>query len=175
MTLSNSPGARPAITLIDAAWVTLFAAVCAGSTDLVYAASFAKAGVTMGGVMKAIASGLLGPAAFKGDASVVVLGAVCHYGILWVAGAVFVVAGRFWPIVFQRPLISGLAFGIGIFVVMKIVVKLSLAPFGMSSDIEQIIRNLLVHIFLVGIPMAIIIVLGLFRPASAATAGKPSV
>ena len=168
MTISNSPGARPAIKPMDAAWITLFASIAAGSIDLVYASSFAREGVTMAGVMKAIASGLLGADAFKGGASVAVLGALCHYGILWVAGAVFVLAGRFWPIVFQRPLISGAAFGFGIFVVMKIIVQFSRAPFGVSSDIEQIVRNLLVHVFLVGVPMAIIIVLGLTRSGPAA-------
>lgn len=168
MTISNSPGIRPAIKLMDAAWITLFAAIAAGSIDLVYASSFAREGVTMTGVMKAIASGLLGADAFKGGTSIAVLGALCHYGILWVAGAVFVLAGRFQPIVFQRPLISGAVFGFGIFVVMKIVVQLSRAPFGVSSDVEQIVRNLLVHVVLVGIPMAIIIVLGLTRSGPAA-------
>lgn len=167
MISSNSPGVRPAIRLTDAVWVTLLAAISGGSIDLVYAASFAMEGVTMGGVMRAIASGLLGADAFKGGNPVALLGALLHYSILWGAGALFVTAGRFWPIVFQRPLISGTAFGIGIFVVMKIVVKLSRAPFGMSSDIEQIVRNLLVHILCIGIPMALIIVLGLVRPASA--------
>lgn len=172
MTISNPPGGRPAIKLIDAAWITLFASIAAGSIDLVYASSFAREGVTMAGVLKSIASGLLGAEAFKGGASVAVLGALCHYGILWIAGAIFVLAGRFWPIVFQRPLVSGAVFGVGVFVVMKIVVKLSRAPFGMSSDIEQIVRNLLVHIFLVGIPMAIIIVLGLTRSGPAAAAAS---
>ena len=127
----------------------------------------------MGGVMRAIASGLLGAEAFRGGHPAALLGALLHYSILWIAGAVFVAAGRFWPIVFQRPLISGAAFGIGIFVVMKIVVKLSRAPFGMSSDIEQILRNLLVHIVAVGIPIALIIVMGLGRPGSVST-GKTS-
>lgn len=169
MTVSNPPEVRPAIRLTDAAWITLFAAIAAGSIDLVYASSFANEGVTMAGVLKSIASGLLGAEAFKGGASIAVLGALCHYGILWVAGAVFVLAGRFWPTVFRRPLISGAIFGLGIFVVMKVVVKLSRAPFGLSSDVEQIVRNLLVHVVLVGIPMAIIIVLGLTRSGPAAT------
>jgi hypothetical protein len=169
MAVSNSSGVRTPVKLIDAVWTTLFAAVAAGSIDLVYASSFANEGVTMAGVMKAIASGLLGVEAFKGGASVALLGAMCHYGILWIAGAVFVLAGRLWPIVFQRPLISGAVFGLGLFVVMKIVVTLSRAPFGVSTDIEQIVRNLLVHVLLVGVPMAIIIVLGLTRsgPATA--------
>lgn len=170
MTISKSPGVRPAIKPIDAILVTLFAAIAAGSIDLVYAASFAREGVTMTGVMRAIASGVLGAEAFKGGASVALLGAVLHYGILWVAGAVFVLAGRVWPIVFQRPLLSGTVFGIGVFLVMKIVVKLSRAPFDVSSDPEQIIRNLLVHILAVGIPMALIIVWMLVRPSVAGVA-----
>jgi hypothetical protein len=165
MTVSNSPGVRPPV--IAAVGATLFAAIAAGSIDLVYAATFAREGVTMTGVMRAIASGVLGAPAFKGGASAALLGALLHFGILWFAGGVFVVTGRFWPIVFQRPLISGTAFGVGVFVVMKIVVKLSRAPFSMSSDIDEIIRNLLVHIFAVGIPMALIIVSGLARPGSA--------
>lgn len=164
MTVSHSPAGRPGVKLVDALWVTLLAAVASGSIDLVYAASFARTGVTMPGVMRAIASGLLGPDAFKGGASAALLGAICHYGILWVAGALFVLAGRFQPIMFQRPLISGTAFGVGVFAVMKIVVTLSRAPFGVSTDVEQLIRNLLVHVFLVGIPMALIITLGLGRP-----------
>ncbi|MGZ9100343.1 MAG: hypothetical protein ACXW3O_11620, partial [Brevundimonas sp.] len=135
MTISKSPGVRPAINLFDAAWVTLFAAIAAGSIDLVYAASFAREGVTMTGVMRAIASGLLGARAFKGGDSVALLGALLHYGILWVAGAVFVLAGQVLPVVFQRPLLSGTTFGIGVFVVMKVVVTLSRAPFGVSSDL----------------------------------------
>lgn len=167
MTISNPPGVRPAIRLTDAAWVTLLAAIAAGSIDLVYAASFAREGVTMPGVMRAIASGVLGAEAFRGGSSAALLGALLHYGILWVAAAIFVLAGRFRPIVFQRPLIAGTAFGIGVFLVMKIVVKLSRAPFSTPSDIEQIVRNLLVHILAVGIPMALIIVLGLSRSAFA--------
>lgn len=171
MTISKSPGIRPAISLIDAMLVTLFAAIAAGSIDLVYAASFAREGVTMTGVMRAIASGVLGAEAFKGGAPVALLGASLHYGILWVAGAVFVLAGQVLPVVFQRPLLSGTAFGIGVFGVMKIVVALSRAPFGVSSDLEQIIRNLLVHILAVGIPMALIIVMGLVRQAPALVTG----
>jgi hypothetical protein len=172
MTVSNPPGVRPAVKLTDAAWITLFAAIAAGSIDLVYASSFVREGVTMAGVMKSIASGLLGAEAFRGGASVAVLGALCHYGILWVAGAVFILVGRFWPIAFQRPLISGAVFGLGIFVVMKIVVTLSRAPFSVYSDIEQIVRALLVHVFLVGIPMAIIIVTGLTRAGAAAAPAR---
>lgn len=167
MTVSNPPGVRPAVKLADAVWITLFAAIAAGSIDLVYASSFADEGVTMAVVMKSIASGLLGAEAFKGGASIAVLGALCHYGILWVAGAIYVLAGRFWPIVFQRPVISGAVFGIGIFIVMKIVVTLSRAPFSVYSDLEQIVRNLLVHVVLIGIPMAIIIVVGLTRSGPA--------
>lgn len=167
MSISNLQGLRQGITFIDVAWVTLFSAICGGSIDLVYAASFAMEGVTMGGVLRAIASGVLGADAFKGGDPVALLGALLHYSILWVAGVVFVLAGRSWPMVFQQPLISGAAFGIGVFLMMKVVVKLSRAPFSMSSDIEQLVRNILVHILAVGIPMALVIVTGLAWSARA--------
>lgn len=174
MTVSNSREAGPAIHLFEATWVTLLAAVAGGSIDLVYAASFAREGVTMTGVMHAIASGVLGAPAFKGGAPTALLGALLHYGILWAAGGVFLTAGRIWPIVLQRPLISGTAFGIGVFMVMKIVVKLSRAPFSTPSDIEHVLRNLLVHILAVGIPMALIIAMGRVRRTAAPVANIPT-
>lgn len=152
----------PTVSLADGLWVTLLAAMAVGSIDLVYAASFAGDGVTMTSILQAIASGLLGPAAFQGGAATALLGGSLHYAILWVASALFLLAARAFPIFCRRPLFAGLGFGAGLYVFMSfIVVPLSAAPFGIPADPGSVLKLLALHMIGIGLPIAGIVALAL--------------
>ena len=80
-------------------------------------------------VLKAIAAGLMGKAAFAGAAPVVVLGFVLQMAMSVVIAFIYVIAAAFLPQLLQHPLRWGAAFGIAVFLVMNgIVVPLSAYP-----------------------------------------------
>lgn len=120
---------RPSKAEINAA---LGGGIIAGLIDLFYACAYYGAAFDAPPVriFQSIAAGWLGQdaAAAGGDATAV-LGIVSHFAIVIVMAAVYVFASRRLPILTQRWALSGLAYGFGLWVVMRfIVVPLSAAP-----------------------------------------------
>ncbi len=69
---------------------------------------------------------------------------------------VYYLAARHWSMLWQQPLVYGIAYGLLLYVVMNlVVVPLSAAPPG-SRDPLWIALSFLVHVLLVGIPIAIL-------------------
>lgn len=129
----------------------------AGTLDILYAWLFwtVKAGVSMQRILQSVASGLLGKESFQGGMSTAALGLVAHYFIA-VAMAVtyFVVAGRM-PVLRQRPLAMGAAYGLLLYVIMNfVIVPLSQASPG-SKDPLWVGLSILVHMFCIGVPIAL--------------------
>jgi hypothetical protein len=130
----------------------------AASCDIVYACvvSALLADISPTQVLQSVASGLLGQRAFEGGASAALLGLVAHYAILFVAAALYVAASRRWPWLRQRAVPCGLLFGLGIYLVMNfVVVPLSAVPFQFKYTPAKLARDLAVHTFLVGLPIAL--------------------
>lgn len=108
-------------------------------------------------VLQAIASGLLGPASFDGGLASAALGLACHFTIALGAATVYVLASRKLPILVERPIVCGLAFGLGVHLFMQFVVlPLSLVRMRTTpTPVGQLLNQWLIHAFGVGLPIAL--------------------
>jgi hypothetical protein len=132
--------------------------VIAGTLDILYAWLFwnIKAGVSMERILQSVAAGLLGPASREGGMATAMLGLFAHFFIaLSMAATYFVVAGRV-PVLRQRPIAYGASYGLLLYGIMNyVVVPLSRAGGGGAKDPLWIGLGILVHMFLVGVPIAL--------------------
>lgn len=107
-------------------------------------------------VLQSIASGVLGTAAYSGGATTAGLGAVLHVAIALNAAAVFYAASRMWPVLARRPLIFGPLYGLAVYAVMYgAVLPISAFPHRLTFTTASVTRNALIHVFCVGLPIAI--------------------
>lgn len=137
--------------------VVAIAGLLAGAFDLTFAFIFYSfQGATPPAILRGIASGLVGrEAAFAAGSAPVALGAVLHFTIALCAAFVFYAASRRFPLLVRRPLISGAAFGVAVYLFMHlIVIPLSRIPFRVPSP-HNMIGELCSHIFLFGIVIAL--------------------
>ncbi len=137
--------------------IVLAGGVTAGVLDITYAWVFwkLKAGVSAQRIFQSVAAGLLGRASFDGGAATAALGLFLHFFIATtMAFTYFVVASR-WPALHRRPLAYGAAYGLLLYGVMNyIVLPLSAAGRG-SRDPLWIALSIVVHMLLIGVPMAL--------------------
>lgn len=95
-------------------------------------------------ILRLIASGLLGAKALKGGTSTAVSGFFLQLAMSIVIAAVYGVASLWLPILANMWIICGLAYGVGVFVVMTyVVVPLSAAPPRPLPGISKIAKDLL--------------------------------
>jgi hypothetical protein len=141
-----------------APWFTVaVAGLLAGALDLTFAFIFygVRVGIDPASILRGIASGLLGPAAFTMGSAVVALGALLHFGISVCAAFVFYAASRSLTILTRRPLPSGAAFGVAMYLAMHfIVIPLSRIPFHLPK-LPSVIGELCSHVFLFGMVIAL--------------------
>lgn len=131
----------------------------AGVCDITYAITFwAFRGVAATRVLQSVASGLLGAAALKGGWQTAALGLVLHFFIAFSAAAIFYFAARAVPILVRRPILSGILYGLAIFVVMNLVVlPLSAFPRKVTFPLLATTTGVAVHMFLIGLPIALVV------------------
>lgn len=116
---------------------------------------FGARGVSPARVLQAIASGAFGARAFQGGPAMAAAGLAFHFLIaLTVAGVYYALARRVRLLV-ERPILSGLAFGVAVYVVMQYVV-LPLSSVRVRPQPWSLILNgVLIHAFGVGLPIAL--------------------
>ncbi|HEX6851896.1 MAG TPA: hypothetical protein VF139_10885 [Candidatus Polarisedimenticolaceae bacterium] len=136
----------------------LGAGLVAGALDITAAFGFyALRGVSPVRILQSVASGVMGSAAFSGGASTAALGAALHFFIATSAAAVFYLASRRLPLLVQRPLVSGAAYGVAVYLFMNhVVLPLSAVanrPFVLGTAIVMVG----IHIVCVGLPIALIV------------------
>lgn len=128
----------------------------AGLLDIIFAIAFAAYGGTPPvRLLQIVASGLLGKAAFDGGVPVAILGLGLHFvmSLLW-AGA-FVAAARIVPALASRPVVAGIAYGVLVFLAMRLVVlPLSAFPYPVAFKPLATTLDLLSHTLLFGLPIA---------------------
>lgn len=109
-------------------------------------------------VFQAIASGLLGIKSFYAGWPTVLLGIALHFLIAFGAAAVYYVACLKIPELLRRPLLFGPAFGLAVYGFMYgVVLPLSAFPLKASGTSGAgLVDELLAHIFLVGLPLAVL-------------------
>ena len=103
----------------------------------------------------AIAGGLLGPQAFHGGVGTYVLGVLLHFFIAFSAAAIYYAASRRLIFLREYPLVCGLFFGAAVEDVMRfIVLPLSALHAKGPYDLQDLIRGLLIHMVLIGLPIS---------------------
>lgn len=141
----------------SAARAILMAGLIAGVLDITAACTLAgvRAGVSPVRVFQSVAGGLLGPATFKGGAPTAVLGLALHFFIATGAAAVYYAASRKMASLVERPVLSGLLYGIAVWVFMNFVVlplsAVTKRPFDPSAAAIMIV----IHMLFVGLPIAL--------------------
>lgn len=134
----------------------VLAGLVSGAVDILGAfASYTAQGATVQGILKYIASGLLGPAAMQGGSGVAGVGLLCHFTLATAMAAIYVVAAdRFRPLV-AHPWLGGCVYGALTWVALVFaVVPLSGAAGWKLPQGWAIVGGLLAHIFYVGVPIA---------------------
>jgi uncharacterized membrane protein YagU involved in acid resistance len=128
----------------------------AGALDIVFALTFAASrGVGPLRVLQSVASGALGEAAFSGGLRTAILGLALHFCIACIWAALFFACASRIRALTDRPLISGMSFGVAVFLAMRLVVlPLSAFPYPMSFAPLATTLDLLSHMFLFGVPIA---------------------
>jgi len=137
----------------------LLAGFAGGLGDILYAFTvWGIRGVSPVRIAQSIAGGWLGrDAAVAGGLATATLGMVSHFGICIVAAALYYQVATRWRFLVERPYVSAFVFGIGMYIAMVyVIVPLSAAPGGFPRFGWNMAVALFPHIFLVGIPFALI-------------------
>ena len=138
-------------------WAVAVGGAIAGALDILFAISFAASrGTPPTGLLQAVASGLLGKEAYAGGVPVAALGLALHFAMSFLWASIFLLASRHIRLLVERPLLSGILFGIVVFLTMRLVVlPLSAFPHPMSFKPLATTLDLLSHMFLFGVPIAL--------------------
>jgi hypothetical protein len=130
----------------------------AGALDITYAVVFSGfRGVPALRVLQSVASGLLGPAAYDGGVPVAVLGLFLHFFIAFSAAAIFYLASRRLSFLTRQPVVAGVLYGVAVYAVMNLVViPLSAYQRKVFPPPPLVLATgLLVHMFCIGLPIAL--------------------
>jgi len=135
----------------------LLGGAVAGACDITYAIvySYLRARVPPMTLLQYVASGLVGPEAFKGGAPMAALGLALHFFIAFTAAAVYVVAARSLPLLTERTILCGTIFGVLVFAFMNlVVVPLSRTQPRTSISWLTLTTGLAIHMIGIGLPIA---------------------
>jgi hypothetical protein len=130
----------------------------AGALDISYAIVmlYARRGRSPMWTLQSVACGLLGRDSFDGGALSALLGLLCQFTIACGAAAVFYLASRVWPALVRFAVPAGIVYGICVYFAMTyVVVPLSRAPFKLRFQGLASMPELLVHMFFIGLPIAL--------------------
>lgn len=106
-------------------------------------------------VLQSVASGLLGPAAFRGGWPTAWLGLAAHFAIMLVIAAIFVAAASAIPALRRLWFPVGVAFGVAVWLAMAfVVVPLSASPLTPPDSLMAAMKPIVIHILCVGLPIA---------------------
>ncbi|HEX5055409.1 MAG TPA: hypothetical protein VFX02_02820 [Gammaproteobacteria bacterium] len=137
----------------------LWGGLAAGVLDIgMVFAIWAAKGVMPSGILQAIASSVMGLAAYEpANAQIAMpLGMVLHFFVSYVFAAAYVLAADRVPLLKTRPVPCGLGYGVIAYLAMTlVVVPLSRANFGPPADVWQLAQSLFVHLALFGLPIAL--------------------
>ena len=155
----------PSASVRYAPWAGVAASgLTAGALDLLFAFLFyGYQGAAPGIILRSIASGVLGSAAFGAGAWVLPLGAALHFLIAVCAAFAFYLGSRFLPVLVRRPVVCGAAFGVAMYVLMHSVILPLSRVHHRVMPLSDVIGELFSHIFLFGI----VIALGVARSVAA--------
>ena len=137
----------------------LWGGLIAGTLDIcaAFLTAWLRAGVSPIGVLQFVASGALGPAAFRGGVKTALIGLALHFLIATIWTVIFYLASRRWLFLIERPIQFGLLYGIAVYLIMTfVVVPLSLVT-QRPATISGRTIGILTIMFCVGLPIALIV------------------
>jgi hypothetical protein len=144
-------GKSRAVCAIATAWLVV------GTLDIMSAiAIWLSRGTTLTSGFQVIASGLLGAESYKGGLATAVLGLAIHFFIALVVVTIFYVASRKIHFLTERPIISGVLYGIVVYLVMYWIVLPNAFP-TFRHRVGNEILELAIHIVLIGLVTALIV------------------
>jgi hypothetical protein len=138
----------------------LLGGLIAGTLDISYACSYSYIvrRTSPIRILQSVASGVLGAKAFTGGLKTAVLGLAFHFLIAFTAAAVYYLASRKLRFLITQAIISGVIYGLAIYLFMNFVVlPLSAIPFKMSYPPASLIGGLLIHTLGIGLPIALVV------------------
>jgi hypothetical protein len=124
-------------------------------------------------VLQGIAAGLLGAAAFQGGLWTAALGMLLHAVIAFGAAAVYYGVSRWWSWLVRHPVLSGIAYGVAVHVVMNQIV-LPVSRVVVRRPPWTIFATMvLIHMVCVGLPIALAVAAAERRHSLARPGGHP--
>ncbi len=133
------------------------AGTAVGILDGIAAVVFAAArGVSPDLVFQYIASGILGRSAYEGGSATITLGVLLHFVVSFGAAAVFVAAAGGFAFLRRNPLVIGPLYGVAVYFFMSEVVSALSNVSRQPRTLSGTVVGILIHIFFVGLPIAII-------------------
>jgi hypothetical protein len=136
----------------------LAAGLLCGAMDITAAfLTWVPRGVAPGRLLQGIASGLLGPASFRGGWATSALGLALHFLIAFTAAAVFYGASRRLPALLEHAWLAGVGYAVVVYGFMYwIVMPLSRVRRG-PVTLSYTITAIVTHILCVGLPISLVI------------------
>lgn len=134
----------------------LYGGLAAGILDILDAfVFFGFRGVSPVRSLQAIASGVFGTKAFQGGTVMAAAGLAFHFLIALSVAAVYYALARRVRLLVERPILCGLAYGIGVFLVMQYVV-LPLSAYRVRPlSWGVMVNSVLIHALGIGVPIAL--------------------
>ena len=127
----------------------------AGIIDAVDGVAFGMQGLNPIQVLQYIASGALGPSAFRGGLATAVLGAAFHFTIAWAAAAVFVLAALRFEILKTHAVPAGLLYGAAVYFFMNYLVLPLSAVAASTFHLGLFLNGVIGHALFVGLPISL--------------------
>ena len=106
---------------------------------------------------QSVAGGLYGAETFNGGYKTAAIGLALHFFIATTAAAVYYLASRQLKFMVSRAILSGVFYGIAVWLFMYLVV-LPLSAWKTSTyTLKSVVTGIIIHIFCVGLPIALIV------------------
>jgi hypothetical protein len=152
-------------------WIGAIAGTLDICEDLVFVA---PRHITPEMVFRFIASGLIGPAAAATGSGPLVLGVVLHYCIALAWTAVFFIASEKLLVLRRKPVTSGLAYGVLVYLFMNLIVlPLSRVPRGVAStSLDARVNGVLAVVICIGLAVSLLTRWQLGAPRAAASGSE---
>lgn len=150
---------------IDITRTAVIAGLVAGTIDIGAAALINHVGPAL--ILQGIASGLIGMKSYAGGAGTVTLGLALQLVMSIAIAGIYAVAATRLAWLLSRPVSAGLAFGLGVFIVMNLIV-VPLSAFGPKPahiPLVWLLLNILAMLVF-GVIVAMIVRWGLRRTAA---------
>jgi len=113
-------------------------------------------GVAIQRGLQGIAAGLLGTKSYEGGFVTASLGFAIHFFVAFVVVSIFYLTSRKIRFLTKRPFVSGVFFGIGVYMVMYWIVLPTAFPM-FRHRLSNEVLELVIHICLIGLPTALIV------------------